>query len=925
MPERQKTYDVFLSFNSKDRDAVRQIANYLVDVARLHPWFDEWDLSPGEEWIDGLYRGLEASTTCAIFVGKNGEGPWQKREIRAALQKQTTRSDFRLIPVLLPGTSEQPQLPPFLKAFMWVDLQQNLDDSEGLRRLVCGIRGEAPGRLGTTGGKTHEPPPPSSYPLCGNPLCEGYLKKLFSRAGFVPLAEIAPENAEALDSPPTLDAIYTALLTSSPEEQRHIRVGSDAPEDRKSALEQVNDHQFLVILGDPGSGKSTFVNFLALCLAGEWLQDPEVNLDLLTRPLALDEDEERQKPQPWRHGALLPVHIVLREFAASLPTDGAPASGDHLWQFLAAQLQEEGRAEFVEPLRQHLLKHGGLFLLDGLDEAPETEQVRPQIKRAVEGLAHLFSRCHILVTSRTYAYQQKDWKLADFAETRLSTFTDAQIRTFIRHWYAFISQSRGMNAQESQARADDLHEQIRRNARLQELAERPILLTLIASLHASHRKLPDRRVELYQETVKLLLRRWEWQKVTRITARGEVITERQSLLHLLETDQDKILELLGQLAYQAHAVQPLEQKDAAYIDGKGLIFGLRKLAKGKASGILGEQIEHYLQNRAGILVAPDEGIYTFPHRSFQEYLAAKYLYEQDDYPAVFPDNIAELARKQPNRWREVVFLAAALGRSRDMWDLVDALCQHDIQALPPSAEDAWGALLAGQSIVDTIDLEEARTSRRYSKIQRIQHWLAAILDEQAPFDSAQGAAMPFPSVERALAGRLLAVLGDPRPGVGCRPRSLSGVEGSIDLPDIEWREIPAGTFLMGSDPDKDPDTMSYEKPQHKVTVQAFEMSRYPITNAQYQAFVNDGGYTEKWRKCWSDEGWKKKEENDWDAPRRFHDPFGFPNHPVVGVSWYEAMAFCQWLTIKTSPPTPLRQERGDAPPLRGYPLYISFS
>ena len=51
-----------------------------------------------------------------------------------------------------------------------------------------------------------------------------------------------------------------------------------------------------------------------------------------------------------------------------------------------------------------------------------------------------------------------------------------------------------------------------------------------------------------------------------------------------------------------------------------------------------------------------------------------------------------------------------------------------------------------------------------------------------------------------------------------------------------------------------------EMPQHAVNLAEFAISKYPITNAQYQAFIDDGGYTEKWKECWTQAGWKWKEE-----------------------------------------------------------------
>lgn len=86
-----------------------------------------------------------------------------------------------------------------------------------------------------------------------------------------------------------------------------------------TALEALLRNRQMVLFGDPGSGKSTLVNFAALCLAGEALGRADANLELLTAPLPPAEDERQEgeaQPQPWQYGALLPVRVALRDFAA---------------------------------------------------------------------------------------------------------------------------------------------------------------------------------------------------------------------------------------------------------------------------------------------------------------------------------------------------------------------------------------------------------------------------------------------------------------------------------------------------------------------------------------------------------------------------------------------------------------------------------
>ncbi|MCP4538110.1 MAG: formylglycine-generating enzyme family protein, partial [Chloroflexi bacterium] len=144
-----------------------------------------------------------------------------------------------------------------------------------------------------------------------------------------------------------------------------------------------------------------------------------------------------------------------------------------------------------------------------------------------------------------------------------------------------------------------------------------------------------------------------------------------------------------------------------------------------------------------------------------------------------------------------------------------------------------------------------------------------------------------PPVARAQAGDALARLGDLRPGVGVDP--------ATGLPDIVWCQVPAGPFLMGST-DDDELAFDWEKPQHlnETITQGYCISRYPLTNAQYAVFVAAGGYRK--RHYWTEAGWEQKEQSGWSGPDDYGDTYNLSNHPVVGVSWYEAAAFCRWFT-----------------------------
>jgi len=109
------------------------------------------------------------------------------------------------------------------------------------------------------------------------------------------------------------------------------------------------------------------------------------------------------------------------------------------------------------------------------------------------------------------------------------------------------------------------------------------------------------------------------------------------------------------------------------------------------------------------------------------------------------------------------------------------------------------------------------------------------------------------------------------------------------IPDIIWCDIPAGAFIMGSD------KYEREKPQHTLNIPySYQVAKYPITNAQYELFVADEGYSK--RPYWTAAGWAWKEKEKRTTAGHESEPFSLANHPIVRVSWYESVAYCHWLT-----------------------------
>ena len=139
-------YDVFLSHNSADKEAVENIAQRLRQEANLQPFLDKWHLIPGQPWQEKLEKALDQSRTCAVFLGPSGLGSWENEEMRDALDQRVRDKYFRVIPILLPGADpkDKTTLPRFLRRLIWVDFRQGLEDTEAFHRLSCGIKGIPP-------------------------------------------------------------------------------------------------------------------------------------------------------------------------------------------------------------------------------------------------------------------------------------------------------------------------------------------------------------------------------------------------------------------------------------------------------------------------------------------------------------------------------------------------------------------------------------------------------------------------------------------------------------------------------------------------------------------------------------------------------------------------------------------------------------
>ena len=136
-------FDVFLSHNSKDKPAVRELSARLTERG-LRTWLDEEQLRPGLKWQTALEQIVRTCRSAVVCVGPDGQGPWHQNETEALLNRFAAEDPpAPVIPVLLPEAPDDVELPLFLENHTWVDCRGGLTD-DLLDRLKWGITGEKP-------------------------------------------------------------------------------------------------------------------------------------------------------------------------------------------------------------------------------------------------------------------------------------------------------------------------------------------------------------------------------------------------------------------------------------------------------------------------------------------------------------------------------------------------------------------------------------------------------------------------------------------------------------------------------------------------------------------------------------------------------------------------------------------------------------
>jgi formylglycine-generating enzyme required for sulfatase activity/class 3 adenylate cyclase len=580
-----------------------------------------------------------------------------------------------------------------------------------------------------------------------------------------------------------------------------IAVGEDIKQVKLDTLrEAVEKYPCIILLGDPGCGKTTALEALAF----EFSEQPD----------------------------RLPVLLYLSELAPGMSLEDFIVQG---WGG-SEEAGHWGAPELAANLEPYLKTGKLFFLFDALNEMPVEgyRERNAMLRKFIDQQSAQGNR--FLVTCRTLDYGEE---LSGLQRVEVQPLGDDQIQQFLQNelpeeWRALW---------QTLQRDDSKH-------RLLEMARNPYLLTVIIDVFEEDGELSQNRADLMRRFTHIML---EW-------ARAKCPPDQW-------LDAALLFEALSVMAYEMQIRSGFGTKVKTEQVKAVMPHHLQLNPNWPSQSAPPDQVLSLAANAHIVEMPVDRLTVRFYHQLLQEYFAAHQMLKQD------PATLAELWR---GPWLE---------NEMPVWSRPE----NNFDPLPPPPPTGWE-----ETTILAAGLGPANDNQLVQTLLRVNPVLAGrcLVHEHGNVD---------PAVRQAVIAQLQAAVSNPE--VALRVRVAAGnVLGELGDPRLgELVVIPAGVFLMGEGGE-----------QHELSLPDYQLGKYPVTNAEYRRFIDAGGYQDaRW---WTEAGWLEIGQKQ-NGPRFWKDArFNKPNQPVIGLSWYECVAFCRWLSAETGQfhrlPTEAEWEKG---------------
>jgi len=443
----------------------------------------------------------------------------------------------------------------------------------------------------------------------------------------------------------------------------------------RPVLEVLTDsrYQHLIILGDPGSGKSTLSRYILLSLI-----DPT--------------GHEKIRRVFDGH---LPLLLELRSYAGLC----ADNKCDTFLEFLEFLGKTEGWHLTQAALQHHLQNDGrAVVIFDGLDEIFDPAE-RERITRQIVGFASEYPKARIIVTSRVIGYRRKILEDAGFVHFTLQDLDEKQVTTFVDNWYGLALSDRPDEAKE---RRERITRSFKESASIRQLAGNPMLLTIMAII-GKHQELPRERWKLYEHASSVLIQHWDVNKH---------LKDQHVEAKFIGEDDKK--ELLRRLAFKMQG--GASGLAGNHIHREQLQTEFETYLKDRYSQtpdrakIVAETMIQQFRERNFILSLYGANLYGFVHRAFLEYFCATaFVHKFEKTQEILLEQLKQTVygkHWEDQSWHEVLRLICGMIDEKWAGEIIDYLISDVYPSWPRihAKRPPWNIALAVQCLVEVRNL-----------------------------------------------------------------------------------------------------------------------------------------------------------------------------------------------------------------------------
>ncbi len=583
--------------------------------------------------------------------------------------------------------------------------------------------------------------------------------------------------------------------------------------ERVPLINLLSQHSKLLLIGEPGGGKTTFLRFIACVLAKDGLG--------------------REKPGRGKHLGIsvespspVPILLQISYLARALQENPTISGYGNSWRIISQVMENQYGKEKTEILEDLLNNGGCTLLLDGLDEVADVN-LRKGIMKIVNAIIHHWKNNLIIISSRPFGYHGIS-EIEVIATARIEPFGEDEILEFLKRWAGALFPDEEERSRK--AYLPEIKSAVINVPRIKKMAKNPVMLTCLCVVHWNEKKLPEGKAELLAAVLRWLLNAKEDKRKKR-EYNNTFSEECFKTLALAMTIHPDGKQVLADLSWAA------EQLETPFLDEFD-ISGNKLRSKG-INFLDAEMID------SGIIEQSGSGQLRFWHYTFQEHYAARALVEMSDEkgPYGWWDYIKSYI--DDRQWDEVLdHFAGSMAKTgkRRLHLLVERILKTADSGELTSVARAVGAL---GRILRILKIYEYKPPERLGW-EEAKNRVMGIFDKKT---------MPIVPVEQRIAvAEALGQTGDPR------------------FNPLKPEMLP----IPGMD--------------------KIHLGKYLVTVEEYRIFIENKGYEDS--QYW-DDLWNIKKKENWTEPEIWDEQIEHSNWPVTGVSWYEAKAYCVWLSQRT--------------------------